>query len=208
MPDFVRYLLALLMLMALPCAILYWFLIHPFATFWRRVGGVWANMVCAICLLAVCAAIFVGRDALLNSDWDVQWLLVVAGVVLIATGMYFEFRCRVYLNLSTLLGAPEKSASQYPGKLLRRGIYSQVRHPRYIAAAFVCMGIALILNYPLLYLFSILFIVMLYPLILVEERELVQRFGEAYRDYARATPRLIPRWFQRSPNDNRSGHCD
>jgi len=33
-----------------------------------------------------------------------------------------------------------------------------------------------------------------YPLILLEERELKQRYGEEYESYLESVPRLIPRW--------------
>jgi hypothetical protein len=34
----VRYWLALLVLMFMPGAVLFWFVVHPFVRFWRRLG--------------------------------------------------------------------------------------------------------------------------------------------------------------------------
>ena len=36
--DTFRFWLALLMLMFMPGAVLFWFLVHPFVRFWRRLG--------------------------------------------------------------------------------------------------------------------------------------------------------------------------
>jgi protein-S-isoprenylcysteine O-methyltransferase Ste14 len=33
-----------------------------------------------------------------------------------------------------------------------------------------------------------------YGMLVFEERELIDRFGEEYRQYQREVPRLIPRW--------------
>jgi protein-S-isoprenylcysteine O-methyltransferase Ste14 len=33
-----------------------------------------------------------------------------------------------------------------------------------------------------------------YPMLVFEERELLDRFGEEYRQYQREVPRIIPRW--------------
>jgi hypothetical protein len=36
--DTFRHVLTLLMLMFMPGAVLFWFLVHPFVRFWRRLG--------------------------------------------------------------------------------------------------------------------------------------------------------------------------
>ena len=202
--EFTRYILALFMLMALPCAILYWFIIHPFANFWRRHGAFKTQLFCSVVLLAVCAIVFLLREPLLGFDFGFHWSLAGPGLLIFVIGLYFEYRCRKHLKLSTLLGGPELSPEKYPGRLLNQGIYSEVRHPRYLAAGFGCAGIAMVLNYPWLYLFTLFFVVMLYPLILIEERELRERFGADYIDYSKTTPRLVPKWMlgqQTPPND-------
>ena len=190
-----RYILALLMLMALPCAILYWFIIHPFARFWRKFGALKTQLFCSVILLMICSVIFAVREPLLRSDWFPQWPLISFGTAMCSIGIYFEYRCRKHLKLSTLLGGPELSPDYFPNQLLNKGIYAEVRHPRYLAATFGCIGASLILNYPTVYAFTVFFVLMLYPLILIEERELRDRFGAQYSHYAKSTPMLIPKWW-------------
>ena len=77
-------------------------------------------------------------------------------------------------------------------KLITHGIYRHVRHPGYLGE---------ILAYFLVPVFShslygFLMTIFLIPLILyrirIEERTLIERFGEEYRDYVRNSKRLIP----------------
>ena len=55
-------------------------------------------------------------------------------------------------------------------------------------------GSALIANYLALYLIVALWLPGIYVIVLIEEKELRDRFGAAYDDYCRRVPRFIPRF--------------
>ena len=55
------------------------------------------------------------------------------------------------------------------------------------------VGWALFANYLGLYLITALTMAALYLIVLLEERELRERFGPAYADYSARVPRFIPR---------------
>ena len=80
-----------------------------------------------------------------------------------------------------------------PGRLLTEGIYARVRNPRYLAVLLGMTGFALILNYPALYLTVAACVPAGWLLIVLEERELEERFGDEYLAYKKSVPRLIPR---------------
>ena len=65
-----------------------------------------------------------------------------------------------------------------------------MRHPRYFGYALAILGWALFANYLGLYVYVVISWAFIYVLILVEERELSERFGAQYEDYARRVPRL------------------
>ena len=68
-----------------------------------------------------------------------------------------------------------------------------LRHPRYVVVLLsICAG-ALFTNYLALYLLCPLACLVLYGITLMEERELVERFGQAYRQYQQRVPRFVPR---------------
>lgn len=72
------------------------------------------------------------------------------------------------------------------------GPYARVRHPQYVAFILILLGF--LAQWPTLLtllMFPIL-LVMYGRLVITEEREMEQQFGDAYRRYAARTPRFIP----------------
>jgi protein-S-isoprenylcysteine O-methyltransferase Ste14 len=56
------------------------------------------------------------------------------------------------------------------------------------------MAYALIVNHVGVYVLFVAAIPVFYAIIVLEERELIDRFGATYRQYQREVPRLVPRW--------------
>ena len=98
-----------------------------------------------------------------------------------------------HLNLTTRIGIPELS-SQTQQTLVRDGLYRIVRHPVYLSAILMGIPSALIVNYVGTYVLFAAALPVFYAITVLEERELVDRFGESYRRYQREVPRLMPRW--------------
>lgn len=77
-------------------------------------------------------------------------------------------------------------------QLITRGIYRFTRHPTYLGAIMVCIGVPVQASS----LFGFLTMSALCPLFLrrirIEERMLIEEFGDAYRAYEKATKKLIP----------------
>jgi protein-S-isoprenylcysteine O-methyltransferase Ste14 len=72
-------------------------------------------------------------------------------------------------------------------------VYAWVRHPRYIQVALALLGFTLIANYLAPYVIFALWLPVLYLIIRIEERELRDRFGQAYEEYCRKVPWFMPR---------------
>jgi len=68
-----------------------------------------------------------------------------------------------------------------------------VRHPRYLSAGLAVIAVALFVDYVGVYLLILLLFSLGYPMLIFEEKELVDRFGEEYRQYQREVPRILPR---------------
>ena len=178
MVDQVRYWMGVLLAVSTVPAVLHWVLIHPAARFWRRIGPLWSYVVIS---------------PILGRDLGTLWPLIVAGSLLYLLSASLEVRIRRHLPLSTFVGIPELSGRADADALVRKGIYAHVRHPRYLAVLLGTTGWALVVNFAGLYILMACLAAALYGVIILEERELLERFGPAYEEYRRGVPRLIPR---------------
>lgn len=80
-------------------------------------------------------------------------------------------------------------------ELVTKGPYSTVRHPLYVFSLIGALGIGLASENLLVLALIIVFYVFYYPFtILAEERKLTRKFGDAYREYMKKTPRFIPKF--------------
>lgn len=189
--DTLRYVFAVLLLVSLPAAILFWLIVHPFIGFWRRVSPATTFAVTFSLMGVLGAILYVFRDELVGRDLGTHWWLFALGLLgyLISAGV--DIRVRTHLRLRTLVGVPELRGEQ--GELLVDGPYRVVRHPRYFAFLIGVIGWSLMTNYSGTYLLTLLGVPGLYLIAWLEERELIERFGERYREYKQGVPRLIPR---------------
>jgi protein-S-isoprenylcysteine O-methyltransferase Ste14 len=184
--------LAALMLAALPAAVLFWLLIHPFAAFWRRMGPVASYTIVAVICLSVVYAIWTARAPLMRQHFGYRPLTIGSGLALFLAGAVWDWRVLRKLKFPVLAGLPELS-NRLPSRLLTDGPYGIVRHPRYFGALVGIIGFALICNYLWLYVVIAVSVPIGWLMIVLEERELKQRFGSEYLDYCKRVPRFFPR---------------
>jgi len=79
-------------------------------------------------------------------------------------------------------------------ELITDGPYSIVRNPLYLFSFIGVIGIGLVSENILVLAALVIFYLSYYPLtILSEEKKLTKIFGQAYIDYAKRTPRFLPK---------------
>lgn len=192
MIDVTRYWIAVLTIVTVPPAILYWLLIHPFAGHWRRLGrAATFTVVGAICLGAV-FVLWLLRDPLLGRDLGFYPALAAVGLGLYLWAAWRDLHIRRRLRLPILVGAPELARHE-SGRMLVEGPYAEARHPRYANIVLAFVAIAMIANYVGVWLLLPVTVLGLWLVVVFEERELLERFGDEYRRYAERVPRFIPR---------------
>lgn len=194
MVDRLRYLLAVLNLIVLPSGVLFWSVIHYWARSWRKLGPARTYAIVLPVLAAFGASLFRFRRALLGTDFGTNRILIAVALVLCGVMTWLDLQYWRQLTIATLVGIPElSSVKNRQGRLLRAGIYRVVRHPRYLSAGIGVIAGALIINHEGIYLLIVCLFPAGYMMVMLEERELVDRFGEEYRTYQREVPRIVPR---------------
>jgi len=173
---------------------LFWFVIHPFADSWRRMGRspyrillpLWAVLIFLLGWIA-CP----GRALPLYSS---SWVWAPAALLLLL-GVSIYVRAGSSFGAHKFSGEAELRPDEHAQELVTTGLHSRMRHPIYVAhltsLAGWTIGSGLIVSYVLL---AISLIVTFPLMIRLEERELAARFGPSYREYQQRVP-LLPNLF-------------
>jgi protein-S-isoprenylcysteine O-methyltransferase Ste14 len=112
-----------------------------------------------------------------------------ADVLLTTSGLFLLTVCSIG-RLWALLYISGKKTHE----VITDGPYSIVRHPLYLFSFIGAIGIGLVSENLLVLAAIIFFYLLYYPLtILSEEKTLTKKFGQAYIDYAKITPRFLPK---------------
>lgn len=191
--DLARYVIGALLVITLPPAIAYWYILHPFIGFWRRVGMTPTFWFLGIFMVASMVALFPFHHALLGRDLGTSLPLIALAVPLLVAGGIVSRKRKRHLTFKMLAGAPELAPETSGSGLLTEGIYGRIRHPRYVEFTLALLGWSVFVNYLGLYIMTALLIAALFVIVLLEERELRARFGQAYADYSARVPRFVPR---------------
>lgn len=77
-------------------------------------------------------------------------------------------------------------------QLVVRGPYQYIRHPLYSFGVLFFIGLMLMAANALIFFFGATALVMLMLRTPTEEKMLVEKFGDAYREYMTRTPRFVP----------------
>jgi hypothetical protein len=121
----------------------------------------------------------------------VYWLVMLRGITTIAGAEPLKFLGVAPDDRGA--HAPEPTTGTLP--LRTTGLYRFVRHPGYalVALGFLCANRMTVDRF-VIFFAKCLYLVVGIP---IEERKLIVIFGEAYRDYRRSVPALVPLGFLR-----------
>jgi protein-S-isoprenylcysteine O-methyltransferase Ste14 len=191
--HWLRYGLALLTICTLPPAVLIWYAIHPFVDFWRKLGPVWTYVILGVPSVALMGVLFAIGGHLVGTDFGTSYPLVVLGVVCVAAAIWIARKRKKLLTWRILVGVPELKGRGEGRRLLTEGIYARIRNPRYVEVILATLGYVLIANHLGSYILFAFLLPAIYGIVIMEERELRERFGAEYEAYCRRVPRFIPR---------------
>jgi len=165
----------------------YWLILHTRVFFWRR-------HIRAAFPVAVLAAwgivdflLYYFRQELFRRE--VLFAPALMGMILIGFDVFMFSKSEGALGGHRIVGHSELSGSR---GLIARGLYTRVRHPRYLGMMTGVFGACLIIASPSLWAAIVLWLLLALFAIRVEERELHTRLGTVYAAYAAQVPALLP----------------
>jgi protein-S-isoprenylcysteine O-methyltransferase Ste14 len=99
-----------------------------------------------------------------------------------------------YVYYRAVKDAGEETIRPKKDSELYSGIYAKIRHPQ--AAALLPIGwiLGFILNSPFLVLLSFIWVPAFYLMCLAEEKDLILRYGDTYREYMKKTGFFFPKF--------------
>jgi protein-S-isoprenylcysteine O-methyltransferase Ste14 len=169
---------------------LFWFAIHPFAGRWRKMKRSPYTALLPIWTIIIILEAFITWPWSGLRLYSTPWMWAPA-VVLFAVGMRTYRRIFSEFGGHRLSGEPELRPDEHAQGLVTTGLHADMRHPIYLAhlvnfAAWT-LGSGLTINFILL----ALSLLVTFPLMIaIEERELVVRFGDSYRQYKTRVPAI------------------
>ncbi len=123
------------------------------------------------------------------SNESLSFFTEIIGLIFFVAGNVLLYWTRIFLWSSFRLGAVKPSKND---KLILTGPFKMVRHPMYIAVIVMAIGLALLIHSIIIILLIIILVVSIVKIIPIEEKQLIDAYGEEYRQYQAKTNALMP----------------
>lgn len=167
----------------------YWLLVHPFVGFWRGRGATLKGVGPLWMLLWIVAGLITHRW-LDHFFYRSAWSLLA--LILLGTGLYIYSGARRQFSTDQVLGRAELEPGKHEQRLVTSGIRARVRHPYYLGHLLNLTALTVASGSLALFALWGFAVATGTLMIVLEERELVARFGDQYRAYQRRVPAVIP----------------
>jgi protein-S-isoprenylcysteine O-methyltransferase Ste14 len=169
----------------------FWLMAHPFAAKWRaRRSSPYLLLLPAWLLIIVALAALTWRWNHVTLYCSLPAFIV--GLTLVILGLVIYPQCFRGFTRAQLVGRPELEG-RGEQQLVTSGIRSVVRHPIYLAGLCELLGWTIASGLAVLYGLLAFALVTGALMLRLEEHELEQRFGDAYREYKRTVYAILPR---------------
>jgi protein-S-isoprenylcysteine O-methyltransferase Ste14 len=171
---------------------LFWLTVHPFIKRWRSAGRRAYTALVPLWFVYSLVAFAIGWR-FRHAHLYISWMSWVPAVLFFLMGAALYQAARQSFERSKLIGLAELEPSNHPQELITTGIRERVRHPFYLGHFCELFGWMLgtgSLAVAGLVAFSLITgAIMLH----VEDVELEERFGEAFRQYRARVPAFLPK---------------
>ncbi|HMK61084.1 MAG TPA: isoprenylcysteine carboxylmethyltransferase family protein [Dissulfurispiraceae bacterium] len=185
-------LIALITMMVWPVIPMFWIPAHLFSSSLKKFGRL-TYILTGIAWLPVAYEIFSHRSLIFDHIVVMPGILAIAGLFMLFMGTLLHIWTGAILTPRGLIGIPEIIAPD-ESRLMDKGPFAVIRHPTYLAHTIMFLGVFLYTGSIAVGILTLADFTVVNAVIMpIEERELLQRFGDSYRTYMSKVPRLIPR---------------
>jgi protein-S-isoprenylcysteine O-methyltransferase Ste14 len=167
---------------------LYWFVMHPQVDYWRKHREAAYATGLLLSWFPVTILLIIFHRKLFRATSPALWE-IGSGLLLIIVEAWIFWRVKKDLGALRLVGQTELSGG---GEIVHCGIYSRIRHPRYIGSFLAILGACFLAGTRAMWIVAAIWLVLTRIAIMLEERELRNRFGVSYAEYCRRVPRFFP----------------
>jgi protein-S-isoprenylcysteine O-methyltransferase Ste14 len=188
--DEFRYILGIVIIVIMPVVITFWVVIHGGSKVWRKRSPEMAYSVAGFFIVIAILLAISFRSELMGRDLGFNLLFFIVGALIYISSFVLWRPVKRHLDFKTFAGVPEITNTRI--ELIQDGPFSIVRHPRYLMVAIGVAGWCLMSHYAGVYLVGILSIVGLFLVVRLEEKDLLERFGDDYRAYQKRVPQMVP----------------
>jgi protein-S-isoprenylcysteine O-methyltransferase Ste14 len=180
----------------------YWLILHPAVNFWRRIGyrSFWVAL--PVWLLSGLPLLFF-QGRLFAHRWPRNGLTYCLGAVFLAVSLWVLARVHREFSLKKLAGLPELNPRHPLRGIVTSGIYAHLRHPRYADLMLGFIAFGLLTGAEGIFLLAFVTVLLYLIVAPLEERELREQYGSAYKVYACTVPRFLPRLRRRARKSSR-----
>ena len=169
----------------------FWLLIHPRVKYWRSrqkspyrlLIPVWITMWIALGIITA-----PWRHILI---YEKGWTWIPAAFLFLL-GLWLYKSSGKHFSGAQLSGAAELLPARGEQRLVISGIRNRIRHPVYLGHLFEMLAWSIGTGLAVLYALTAFATITGAIMILLEDKELEQRFGEEYRRYRNRVPALFP----------------
>ncbi len=187
--------LAIMMIMMWPAIPMFLIELHFAISFWRRIS-LWTYLVIVAEWLPIGLALYLFQNELLYPQIALDTPFLVLGIALILAALALHGWTAKLIGLKATIGYTELKLDESQGTkmLVTSGPFSVVRHPSYWAHTAIMVGIFLVTGVVSVGVIALIDLAITYFITTtLEDRELINRFGDQYREYERRVPKYFPK---------------
>ncbi len=170
---------------------LFWIPVHGFSRFFKRIG-IFTYITPLITWLPVVWGIYTGRSWILSYSIELNAVLQAIGWAVFICGVILQVWTLRILGGLRIIGLPEVTRL-VESRVFMSGPFSVIRHPTYASHTIMFAGVFLISGVLALAVITLLDIIIINAFVIpLEDRELIERFGDEYREYKDHVPAFFP----------------